>query len=104
MSNEHTPAPWDSIKDKHGMDGGHQLIAIMGGDESDRRVLITSINDGCQVANENLIKNAPLLLEALKYIVALEFNGDDQELKKTNALLTKISGVAKDAIKKAKGN
>jgi hypothetical protein len=105
MPDKHTQAPWEAIKDKHGMDGGHQLIAIMGGDDSDRRILITSANEGCQTANQNLIKAAPDLLESLKDMLIYATNQRNRFMSGQDMQILDIDFIdgARLAINKAKG-
>jgi len=74
---EHTPAPWFATKDKHGIDGGHYVIAVVAPERGDRQLVIHAEdgNDSQGDSNAQLFTAAPKMLKALKSM-ASELSGD----------------------------
>jgi len=106
MTTNHTPGPWFCTKAKHGIDGSHYAIAVVGDDRGDRALVIHAAagDDRQAESNAQLFLGAPELLAAsetaLGYIEAVCFNTPNPKKRKNYA---DCASILRAAIAKAKG-
>lgn len=69
MTTKHTPGPWFCTKAKHGVDGGHYAIAVIGDDRGDRALVIHAAagDDRQAEGNAQLFLAAPALLNVAQW-------------------------------------